>query len=196
MNKIFTLLAFLLVCTAASAQTTATVKGKLTDSASKQSLKDASITILDARDSTLEVFGLATADGSFVINNISFGDMLLQIRFAGYEPISQKISFSKANANVNLGTIYLKQAAKDLGNVTVTQSSIQMKKDTLEISASAFKTKPNAVAEDLLKKIPGMEVARTVPSNHREKPCSVYSWMANVFLVMIRGWPPVRCRLM
>jgi hypothetical protein len=33
-----------------------------------------------------------------------------------------------------------------------------MKKDTVEFSAGAFKTKPNAVAEDLLKKIPGMEV--------------------------------------
>ena len=160
MSKVFTLLAFILVCASASAQTTGTVKGKLIDSVSKQSLKDATITILDARDSTLEVFGLAQADGSFVINNISFGDMLLQVKFSGYEPISRKINFSKANANVNLGTIYLKQAANDLGNVTVTQSSIQMKKDTLEISASAFKTKPNAVAEDLLKKIPGMEVGK------------------------------------
>jgi hypothetical protein len=33
-----------------------------------------------------------------------------------------------------------------------------MKKDTVEFTASAFKTKPNAVAEDLLKKIPGIQV--------------------------------------
>ncbi len=160
MSKFFTLFTCILLCAAASAQTTGTVKGKLIDSTSKQSLKDATITILDARDSTLEVFGLAAADGSFSISNISFGDMLLQVRFSGYEPISQKINFSKSNANVNLGNIYLRQAATDLGNVTVTQSVIQMKKDTMEVSASAFKTKPNAVAEDLLKKIPGMEVAK------------------------------------
>ena len=61
---------------------------------------------------------------------------------------------------MDLGIIYLRTASKDLGNVTVTQSVIQMKNDTMEISASAFKTKPNAVAEDLLKKIPGMEVAK------------------------------------
>lgn len=160
MSKFFTLLAFVLVSASASAQTSATIKGKLVDSTSKQSLKDATVTILDARDSTLEVFGLAQADGSFSINNISFGDMILQVKFSGYEPISRKISFTKVNPNVNIGTIYLRQAANDLGNVTVTQSAIQMKKDTLEISASAFKTKPNAVAEDLLRKIPGMEVAK------------------------------------
>ncbi len=158
MNRFFTLLAVILLCISASAQNTATVKGKLTDSVGKQSLKDATITILDASDSTLEVFGLAKADGSFSISNISFGERLLQIKFQGYEAISRKINFSKANADMDLGTIYLRQAANDLGNVTVTQSAVIIKKDTTEISASAFKTKPNAVAEDLLKKIPGMEV--------------------------------------
>ncbi|MCA6467943.1 MAG: hypothetical protein IM552_08060, partial [Chitinophagaceae bacterium] len=48
-----------------AAQTVGTVRGKLIDSVNKQSLKDATIAILDARDSTLEVFGLAAADGSF-----------------------------------------------------------------------------------------------------------------------------------
>ena len=51
--------------------------------------------------------------------------------------------FSAKNNNVDLGKIYLKQAANDLGNVTVTQSPVQMKKDTIEFTASAFKTKPN-----------------------------------------------------
>lgn len=148
-----------LVCTV-SAQTAGSVKGKLIDSLNKQSLKDASVTILDARDSTLEVFTLAKEDGSFSLLNIPFGDMILEVKFQGYEPYSKKISFSKTNFAVNLGTIYLRTAANDLGNVTVTESVVRMKKDTMEISASAFKTKPNAVAEDLLKKIPGMEVSK------------------------------------
>ncbi|MCA6475636.1 MAG: carboxypeptidase-like regulatory domain-containing protein, partial [Chitinophagaceae bacterium] len=141
-----------------AAQTVGTVRGKLIDSVNKQSLKDATIAILDARDSTLEVFGLAAADGSFSITNISFGAMILQVKFAGYEPWERKLTFSKENATVNIGNIYLKIAAGTLGEVTVTASPVQMKKDTVEFTAGAFKTKPNAVAEDLLKKIPGMEV--------------------------------------
>ena len=140
------------------AQNTATLKGKLIDSVGKQPLKDASITILEAKDSTLDVFGLAKADGSFQVDRISFGEMIVLIKFQGFEAYSKKINFSKANSSVDLGTIYMKLAANDLGEVTVTQSPITIKKDTVQFNASSFKTKPNAVMEDLLKKLPGVQV--------------------------------------
>ncbi len=160
MKKLFTILTLIFVAKASMAQTTGTLKGKLIDSLNKQSLKDASITVLDARDSTVEVFGLARPDGSFSLSNISFGPMIVQVRFQGYEMYTKKLNFSASNANINLGNIYMVTASNDLGNVTVTESGIRMKKDTIEINASSFKTKPNAVAEDLLKKIPGMEVSK------------------------------------
>lgn len=140
------------------AQNTATLKGKLVDSVGKQALKDASITILEAKDSTLDVFGLAKADGSFTVEKISFGEMIVMIKFQGYEAYTKNVNFSKANASVDLGTIYLRLAANDLGEVTVTQSPITIKKDTVQFNASSFKTKPNAVMEDLLKKLPGVQV--------------------------------------
>lgn len=143
------------------AQTTGTLKGRLVDSTAKQSLKDASITLLDPSDSTLELYGLTKADGSFEIANISFGTYLLHIVFQGYEPIYQKISFSKTTAEHSLSAIYLIPVVNDLGNVTVTQSPITIKKDTVEYNASSFKTKPNAVVEDLLKKLPGMDVDKS-----------------------------------
>ena len=159
MRKIITIVTCIFLSFAASAQT-GSIKGKLLDTLNKQSLKDASVAVLNGKDSSLEVAALAKADGSFSLLNIPFGAMIVQIRFQGYEPYSKKITFSAANANVDLKTIYLKTASNDLGNVTVTESVIRMKKDTMEVSASAFKTKPNAVAEDLLRKIPGMEVAK------------------------------------
>lgn len=158
MKKLLSLLSLVFLVSFVSAQSVATVKGVLIDSLNKQSLKDASIVVLAASDSSLEVFTLAKADGSFIINNAPFGEMLVEVKFQGYEPFSKRIVFSAKNNNVDLGKIYLKQAANDLGNVTVTQSPVQMKKDTIEFTASAFKTKPNAVAEDLLKKIPGIQV--------------------------------------
>jgi uncharacterized membrane protein YgcG len=160
MNKIITLISCIFLTAALSAQTTSTLRGKLIDSLNKQSLKDASITALNGTDSSLEVFTLARQDGSFSLANIPFGLMIIQIKFQGYEPFSKKITFSKTNQVVDLGTVFMKTASNDLGNVTVTQSAIQMKKDTVEFTASAFKTKPNAVAEDLIRKMPGMEVAK------------------------------------
>jgi hypothetical protein len=156
--RLFFLLLSMFSSIALMAQNTATLKGKLVDSIGKQSLKDASITVLEAKDSTLDVFGLAKADGSFVVEKISFGEMLVMIKFQGYEAYSKKVNFSKANASVDLGTIYLRLAANDLGEVTVTQSPITIKKDTVQFNASSFKTKPNAVLEDLLKKLPGVQV--------------------------------------
>lgn len=158
MTKILTAFIFLLFAFTANAQNSATLKGKLVDTVGKQSLKDASITILDAKDSTLDVFGLTKADGSFLISNITLGEMIVDIKFQGYEPYSKKITFSKTNNIVDLGNIYMVMAANDLGNVTVSQSAVRMKNDTIEFTASAFKTKPNAVAEDLLKKVPGIQV--------------------------------------
>jgi Outer membrane protein beta-barrel family len=158
MRKLPLLILGFLLTLGANAQTSAVVKGKLIDSVGKQILKDATVTIIDAKDSTLIVFGLAKADGSFELKNLPFEDLIFQVGFQSYEPYSKKISPSKTNTEINLGNIYLKQMANDLGNVTVSQSPIQIKKDTVEFNASSFKTKPNAVAEDLLKKLPGIEV--------------------------------------
>ena len=160
MNKIITLFVSVLLVTTVSAQTTGTLRGKLVDSLNKQSLKDATIKVLDARDSTVEVAGLAKEDGSFSLLNISFGKMILEVKFAGYEPYYKTLEFSTAKPNINLGNVYLLTAATMLSEVTVTESGMRMKKDTLEINASQFKTKPNALAEDLIKKIPGMEVGK------------------------------------
>ena len=160
MKNFFTLVISLLISSFLLSQTTGTIKGKLIDSLSKQSLKDASITVLDAKDSTLEVFTLARPDGSFSLINIPLSEMIVQVTFLGYEQYSKRVKFSKTNMTVDMGNVFMKPASKDLGNVTVTQSAIQMKKDTIEFTASAFKTKPNAVAEDLIRKMPGMEVGK------------------------------------
>src|ERR1019366_705068 len=159
MTRVTTLLLFfLLFAVTAFTQTNGTLKGKLVDSVGKQSLKDASISVLDPKDSTLEVFGLAKEDGSFEVRSIPFGTYLVHISFQSYESRFRTIAVSQSKPDINLGTLYLKSASNLLPDVVVTQSPIVMKKDTIEYNAASFKTKPNAVVEDLLKKLPGLEV--------------------------------------
>jgi hypothetical protein len=143
-----------------------TIKGRLIDSVGKQSLKDASITVLDARDSTLEVFGLAKDDGSFEVKNISNGNFIVQASFQGYVTYFKNITVTKDNSNISLGNIYLKYKAKQLDEVVVTEAAIRIKGDTTEYNAGSFKTKPNAVVEDLLKKLPGMQVDQNGNVSH------------------------------
>ncbi len=152
------LLLFILFSATAIAQNRATVRGKLIDSIGKQSLKDASVSLLDMKDSTAEAFTIAKEDGSFEIKRLDFGDFLLSISFLGYEHLYKPVHFSKDAPELNLGTIYLSPVSKDLGDVTVTVSPVVIKKDTVEFNAGSFTTKPNAVVEDLLKKLPGIEV--------------------------------------
>ncbi len=160
MKQLYFFLSCLFVTTISFAQTSGAIKGKLIDSVGKQSLKDASITVLESKDSTLEVFGLAKTDGTFELKNISFGKMLVQITFQGFKPVNKTITLSKENAVVDLGDVNMLVQSKDLQEVIVQTSPIVIKKDTIEYNAGSFKTKPNAVVEDLLKKLPGVEVAK------------------------------------
>ena len=151
--------AILVVLLAATTQAqTATLKGKLVDTTGKQNLLNASVSLLDISDSTLEQFTLTKDDGSFSMKNIPFGTFLLSISFEGFKVVNRKITFNADNIDINTGTIYLQQKIDNLNEVTVTQSPIVIKKDTIEFNAGSFKTKPNALAEDLLKKMPGMQV--------------------------------------
>jgi hypothetical protein len=161
MKKIFTLLfLFSMLSAALVAQTknTGTIKGKLVDSVSHQNLKDGTVSVLSSADSSPVVYGLSKADGSFVIENVPFGSYIFQATFQGYGQVEKKFSLSEANAEYNPGSIYLAPLPTDLGNVTVRTTPIVIKGDTTEFNASSFKTKPNSTAEDLLKKLPGVEV--------------------------------------
>lgn len=150
-----------LMCGILLAQTVGTVKGKLIDSIGKQSLKNASIEILMAKDSSRSMIGLAKTDGSFEIKNIPSGNYIVRLSFQSYVSQSRNIKIAKANQEIDLGNIYLASTSERLPDVVVTQSPVQVKKDTVEFSASNFTVKPNAVAEDLLKKIPGIDVDKS-----------------------------------
>ena len=158
MNKLLLLCFSLFILTSLNAQNTGSVTGKLIDSVGKQTLKAASISIMDPNDSTVLHFGLSKEKGDFLIKNIPFGFYLVQISFQGYKTESRKITINEEQPSADLGSIYLKFQAKELDEVIVQASPIIVKNDTIQYNASSFKTKPNAVVEDLLKKLPGVVV--------------------------------------
>jgi len=158
-NILLTALTLIIFLTS-NAQTKGTLKGVLQDTVNKQTLKSATISILEPKDSTLEVFGLTNDAGAFTIYNVGIGNHLLLISFQGYAVKYIPFEISANAMQKNIGNIYLEPTVKDLGNVTVTQSPVVVKGDTVEYNASSFKTKPNGTVEDVLKKLPGVEVAK------------------------------------
>jgi uncharacterized membrane protein YgcG len=160
MKKIFTL--FLLVflfATAGFAQkrVSGSIQGKLYDTLYQETLADATITVLHSTDSTVITYTLANPRGEFKINNLDAGTYRLMISYQGYNPKYRRFTIS-SDSTIQFGTIYMDKKNSMLQEVIVEAPPIIVKKDTVEYRADAFKTKPNSTAEDLLKKLPGVQV--------------------------------------
>ena len=154
MSRILFLIVVVLLSFSAKSQG---ISGRLVDTTQKQTLKDATVSLLDAEDSTLEQIVLAKQDGSFEMKKVKPGNYLLHVLFLNYTPYFKKVNIN--TGSVDIGIIYLRPTATSLQDITIFQSPVTIKKDTVEFNASSYKTKPNSMAEDLLKKMPGMEVA-------------------------------------
>jgi Outer membrane protein beta-barrel family/Carboxypeptidase regulatory-like domain len=140
---------------------TGIVRGKIVDTASKQSLTKASLSIIDLSDSSTTANAEATKGGTFEIKGLGEGRYRLLVTFQGYQNTSKIFSVTKENPVTDFGTIVMERKSDVLQEVIVERVPMSVKKDTVEYSAGAFTVKPNAVAEDLLKKLPGVQVDKS-----------------------------------
>ena len=137
------------------------VKGVLQDSASGQPLPDATISVMTAKDSTLNSFTLTSNSGFFEVKNLDAGAYYLLISYQGFQTLKKSFELSAEKPVADLQNVQLHQNYKTLSEVVVTDDApIKVKGDTLAYNANSFKTKPNATVEDLLKKLPGVQVDR------------------------------------
>ena len=137
-----------------------TVRGTVQDSATATALADATVSILSATDSSVIAFAITNSSGAFEIKNIGAASYILSISHQGFRPLQKAVSIN-GNAGENLGNLRLARDYATLDEVVVRDVvPVKVRGDTLAFKADAFKTKPDATAEDLLKKLPGMQVDR------------------------------------
>ena len=138
-----------------------TIQGVLADTLNEP-LMSATVVLLNPQDSTMEYFAITSTTGNFKIKGIKRGKYIFQASYLGYESIFNPIDLTEAQAVLPMGTLLLQPERKMLGEVTVEGERIPIliKKDTVEYNAGSFKVKPNSAVEDLLKKLPGVEVAK------------------------------------
>jgi hypothetical protein len=156
--KYFLLAICLSIITYSSAQKFS-VKGQLLDSANV-GLPSATVLILSAKDSSLVNFGVSSATGQFEIKNLVKGDYIFKVSFVGLLPYTQKITAPESGNILDLGLVKMKPITSELEAIEIIgeKAPVTVKRDTIEFNAGSFKTKQNAVVEDLLKKLPGVEV--------------------------------------
>jgi Outer membrane protein beta-barrel family/Carboxypeptidase regulatory-like domain len=134
------------------------VKGMIVDTAGKQTLSDATVSITPESDSSDAAFAITDKRGAFLLRNLDAGAYRLLITFEGLQHITRKFSITSAARDIDLGTLYMQKLSDVLQEVVVQRPPMSIKKDTVEYNAEMFATKPNAVVEDQLRKLPGVQV--------------------------------------
>lgn len=135
------------------------IQATVVDAKNDQALEMASVRLLTLKDSTLVQGTQTDTKGGFMLSKVKSGNYILVITTIGY--FEQKRNITIENKDLILKTFKMVENAKMLGEVQVKGTAAQMvvKGDTLEYNATAFKTPENAAVEELLKKLPGVEIS-------------------------------------
>jgi hypothetical protein len=136
------------------------IKGDIVDKEASSNLINASVGILQAKDSILLKFTRVAADGSFKFNNMPIGDYILLVTYPDYADYVESFKLIETITTKDFGKIGLISKARLLNEVIVKGEAISMKVngDTTEFNAGSFKVQPNAKVEDLLKQLPGISI--------------------------------------
>ncbi|AZJ33477.1 Outer membrane receptor proteins, mostly Fe transport [Tenacibaculum mesophilum] len=135
------------------------ITGTINSEKDKTTIEAATVHLERAKDSSIVTYTISNDKGKFSLEGKSFSkDVKLFISYVGMDSFSKLIELDKTS-NLNLGTIFLKEESNVLSEVVIqSRAPITVKKDTLEFNVKSFKTKKDANVEDLLKKLPGVEV--------------------------------------
>ena len=162
MKRIYILLLFALLFTiAVMAQAPAinAISGKLIDKVTEEPIELANVRILKKSDSTFVTGKASDAKGAFTIP-VRNGEYIVHISFIGYNDVFLNAEVTPSTPTVQLGVIPMSNDNILLSETVVTAkaSEIAVRGDTLEYNADSYKVTESAVVEDLLKKMPGVEI--------------------------------------
>ncbi len=150
------------------------VTGTLLDSKDNSSLIQVTVVLTTLSDTTGKVGAVTDANGAFSIDDVKPGRYIFKAIYLGYQTVSQTVNVT--TSNVNLGTLKMKAGSNELKTVTVKSTQIRATQlgDTTQFNADAFKTHPDATAEDLVTKMPGVTSDNTGVKVNGETVQQVY----------------------
>ena len=120
---------------------------------------------LTAKNDTLITnFTLTDSTGLARIEKVSRGTYVLTVEMLGYKTYNKEhyFSFDWSRDSVDLGVIHLSEDAEmlDAAHVSAIGNPVEIRQDTVIFNASSFIMGENSMLEDLLKRMPGMEVSK------------------------------------
>ncbi|MEO6038931.1 MAG: carboxypeptidase regulatory-like domain-containing protein, partial [Saprospiraceae bacterium] len=135
-----------------------TIKGVVSDTLEAQ-LAFATVMLLNPKDTTLVNFTRSDDQGAFAFKNVRNVPYLLKISYIGYLPYQQHLN-PATEETTDLGSVRIKPISTELMEVVIrtAKAPLRIHGDTIEYDASTFKVPPGSTVEDLLRRLPGIEV--------------------------------------
>ena len=131
------------------------IMGKVIDTTSTLGLPNANIVLKGVSDTSFFKGAVANTEGFFILSPVPKGTYQLQITFVGYDTIVKSVEVTE---DVRIGKIFMNESTEMLESVNVETVGVRVeqKGDTTQYNANQFKTNPDATAEDLINKMPGL----------------------------------------
>ncbi|MBL7974497.1 MAG: carboxypeptidase-like regulatory domain-containing protein, partial [Candidatus Kapabacteria bacterium] len=158
-HTLYTLLfTFLLIPVSVLAQHGA-VSGTLIDNGDNKPLSSVTVAVKE-RSGKVVTGAVANSRGMFVVQTIPVGDYILECRLIGYDTLRHRVKITE-NDTLRVGALKMRQSSVRGKDVVVEEMAprVEVKGDTMEYNSSQFKTDNNAPAEDMIKKMPGIDVS-------------------------------------
>lgn len=158
MNKLLLLL--LVVLPLSISAQVHNIQGRVVNSENGELLEMATVRLFSYADGdSVMVQGVQTDQNGAFFLRAANGNYSIIVSNVGY--LSKKVACNVDGKDVNLKSISLKEDVQVLGEVQVRGTAAEMvvRGDTIEYNASAYKMNENAMVEDLLKKMSGVEIS-------------------------------------
>jgi hypothetical protein len=149
------------------AQAQLLVRGRVLDARERTPLPGATVQLLSLPDTARRWGAVANPRGEFQIALPEPGRYRLRISLVGYRTLERPL---QVRQSLDLGELLMESLPIQTGEVTVeaVQERAQVKQDTVEYAASAYKVNPDATAEELVRKLPGVSVQQGQLTAHGE----------------------------
>lgn len=124
-------------------------------------LEGATVYVQSITDSVPIAYSITNKKGEFSlqVNTENEKKAIFNIAYLGYKPYQKTIDVPTSE-KMDMGVVILENLVEELNVVSIIGKAppVIIKKDTIEYNADSFKTMPNDKVEDLLKKLPGVEI--------------------------------------
>ena len=135
------------------------INGSVLEYSTKKPLEFTSVALLTLNDSSLIKGGITNSKGTFLFTNVIPGIYRIRLSFLGYTTIRKIITIQNISNTQNLGNFLFEESKSMMDEVVITPNQpVTVKQDTVEFNADMFQVEKNAVVEDMLKKLPGVEI--------------------------------------